>query len=58
MLWFIIYIASLITSLVSAAHAEEGAASQATTQRSLDLADLQGRRFLDAVWTRRGGARR
>src|SRR3974390_2407461 len=28
MLWFIIYIASLITSLVSAANAEEGVASQ------------------------------
>jgi GH24 family phage-related lysozyme (muramidase) len=34
MLWFIIYIASLITSLVSAANAEEGAASQATVQES------------------------
>jgi len=32
MLWFIIYIASLITSLVSAANAQEGAASQATAQ--------------------------
>ena len=28
MLWFILYIASLITSLVSAANAEEGVASQ------------------------------
>jgi lysozyme len=34
MLWFIIYIASLITSLVSATNAEEGAASQATAQES------------------------
>jgi len=32
MLWFIIYIASLITSLVTSANAEEGGASQAAAQ--------------------------
>jgi rare lipoprotein A len=38
MLWFILYIASLITSLVSAANAEEGVASQYGRDSGKDVA--------------------